>query len=589
MRMDKRFDRVRAARGELPLDTLIENAQVVNVFTGEVYPAAIGIAGGYIAWVGPADGISPEPRQRVDAGGRFAAPGFVDTHIHIESSMMSPAGFAAAVLAHGTTTVVIDPHEIGNVLGMRGVRYMLEATAHLPLRVYAQVPSCVPAVPVLETAGAEFGPQEVAEMLTWERVIGLAEVMDYVGVIGQTERMRGILAAALERGVVISGHAPGVRGRQLAAYLMAGPNSDHETYARDELLEKLRAGMAVESRASTFSDNMANVGSIVRQLGSTPLNLVMCTDDIFPEDLLQKGHMDWGVRSAIRGGLTPVEALRVASLHGAVRHRLHDLGAIAPGKRADIVLSRDLDEFAADEVWVDGALVARGGRCIVPMPVQRPALESENTVHLPHALTPADFALRARPGHTQERVRVIRVQPGSLGFGLETVELPVKEGVLDLTSSDVCLVTVLARHGRSGQQGYALVRGVGLQHGAAASTVAHDSHNLVVIGRDAGDMALAANQLAACGGGMCCAKGGHVLALLPLPIAGLMSPLSLEDLVPQVRQLSDALRSLGIARAQPITAIVSLALPVVPHYGVTDRGLADVDHQRIISIWADEE
>jgi adenine deaminase len=587
--MDKRSERVRAARGELPLDTLIENAQIVNVLTGEIYAGAIGIAGGYIAHLGPYNGAGPEPRSRMDAEGKFAVPGLVDTHVHIESSMMSPAGFAAAVLAHGTTTVVIDPHEIGNVLGMRGVRYMLEATAHLPLRVYVQVPSCVPAVPDLETAGAEFGPQEVAEMLTWERVIGLAEVMDYVGVIAQTPRMRGILAAALERGTVISGHAPGVRGRQLAAYLMAGPDSDHEGCEQDELLEKLRLGMAVESRTSSFGDDMAAVGSIVRRLGGTPPNLVMCTDDIFPEDLMQHGHMDWGVRRAIQGGLTPVEALRVASVHGAMRHRLYDLGAIAPGKRADIVLSRSLEEFAADEVWVDGALVARGGRCVVAPPVEPPALESENTVHLPHPPTPADYALPARPGRTWERVRVIKVQPASPILGLEIMALPVREGSLDVGSSDVCLAAVQERHGRTGRRGYALVRGMGLQRGAAASTVAHDSHNLLVIGRNADDMALAANQLAACGGGLCCAEGGRVLALLPLPIAGLMSPLPLAELVPLVQKLSDALRSLGICRAQPISAIVGMALPVIPHYSVTDHGLVDVDNQRIISLWADEE
>jgi len=554
-----------------------------------VYRASIGMIGGYIAHVGQSDKTLPEPRQRLDAEGKFAVPGFVDTHIHIESSMMSPAGFAAAVLPHGTTTVVIDPHEIGNVLGMRGVRYMLEATQDLPLRVYVQVPSCVPAVPELETAGAEFGSREVAEMLTWKRVIGLAEVMDYVGVIGQTERMRGILGAALERGTVISGHAPGVRGRELAAYLVAGPNSDHEGYERAELLEKLRFGMAVESRVSSFGDSMPNVASIVRELGCAPLNLVMCTDDIFPEDLLQNGHMDWGVRRAIQSGLTPVEALRVASLHGAVRHRLYDLGAIAPGKRADIVFSRSLDDFAADEVWVDGVLVARSGRCIASMPVQRPALESENTVHLPHAPTPADFRLAARPGRAQERVRAIQAQPGVPGLGLEVMELPVKDGALDLASSDVCLVAVLERHGRTGRRGYALVRGLGLQRGATASTVAHDSHNMLVIGRDADSMALAASQLAECGGGICCVQGERVLALLPLPIAGLMSPLPLEELVPQVQQLSQALRNLGIARRQPITAVISMALPVVPHYSVTDHGLVDVDHQRLMSIWADEE
>ena len=588
--MNERAQRVLAARGKLPLDLLIEGAQLVNVFTGEIYPADIGIAGGYVAHAGEPGWSGCEPRQRLNAEGRFAVPGLVDTHVHIESSMLSPTEFAAAVVPRGTTTVVIDPHEIGNVLGMRGVRYMLEASSGLPLRVYAQVPSCVPAVPALEAAGADFGPREIAQMLTWERVIGLAEVMDYVGVVQQTERMTDILDAARAADTVLSGHSPGVRGRDLAAYLMAGPDSDHEALDQAELLEKLRIGMTVEGRVSSFSDNMPALGRIVCQLGTVPPNLVMCTDDIFPEDLARNGHMDWVLRSAISAGISPVQAVRAATLQGAQRHRLREVGAIAPGKRADIVLTRSLDAFRAEKVFVAGELVACAGRMTVELPAEPHTLENENTVHLPHPPRREDFQVAARPGHASETVRVMRVRFSDWRRLLETVEMPVVDGILDVAAvGGVCLACVLERHGRSGRSGFALVAGLGLRRGAVASTVAHDSHNLLVIGCNPDDMALAARQLAACGGGICCTEGGRVLALLALPIAGLMSPLPLAELVPVVETVSAALRGLGIQMDQPIAAIIGMALPVIPDYGVTDMGLVDVGRQCVIPLWADAE
>jgi len=581
--------RVEAARGDRPLDLLIERATLVNVFTREVYPADIGIAGGYIVHVGAPTWQGPEPLARLQAHGKFALPGFIDTHVHIESSMMSPAEFAAAVLPHGTTTVVIDPHEVANVAGLRGVRYMLRATADLPLRVALQVPSCVPAVPALETAGAEFGPQEIAEMLSWERVIGLAEVMDYVGVIGQGERMRHILDAALERGVVISGHCPGLSGRELAAYIVGGPDSDHEGLGYEELLGKLRLGMAVEARVSSFSESITMLGAIVRQLGFAPPNMVMCTDDIFPPDLARCGHMDHVVRRAIAAGFPPVDAVRTATLHGAQRHRLYDRGALAPGKLADILLVSDLSNPRADEVLVGGQLVARAGRMVVPLPQATDNLERENTVRLPRPPAAADLALRARPGRQRERVRVLSLVPGQ-PRGLETIELPVRDGVLDTSATpDVCLIAILERHGRTGGSSLALVKGTGLQRGAVASTVAHDSHNLLILGHTPGDMALAAAQIASWGGGLCCVEGGRVLAGVPLPIAGLMSPRPLHEIAPLVDALSQALQGLGMPGPNPLGTIFGLALPVIPRYGVTDRGLVDTATQAFIPLWADEE
>jgi adenine deaminase len=588
MGVDARTRRVEAARGNRPLDLLIQDVKLVNIYTGEIYPAEIGISGGYVAYASPSVWPGPEPERRLSAQGKFAVPGLIDCHVHIESSMMSPAGFAAAVLPRGTTTVITDPHEIGNVLGLRGVRYMLQATAQLPLRVYVQVPSCVPAVPGQEVAGAEFGSQEVAEMLTWERVSGVAEVMDYVGVIQQSERMRTILDVAAQKGTVISGHCPGLRGQALASYMMAGPLSDHETHDPGEILEKLRLGMTFEAKVSSFSESMRAAAGIVRELATVPPNLVFCTDDIWPEDLMEAGHMDNVVRHAIAEGIPVIGALRAATLHGAQRNRLPELGAIAPGKQADILLVPDLQAFEVDEVFVAGELVAKRGRMIGDLPHLASGMESENTVHLSRPPEKEHFLLQARPGRRTEHLRVMTFEPNG-SRGTDVVELPVRGGVVDLAEDhQLAWVAVLERHGRSKNRSLSLVRGIGLARGAVASTVAHDSHNLVVVGRSAEDMVVAARELVDSGGGICCALSGQVAALLPLPIAGLMSPLPLEDLVPLMRKLNQSLRSLGMNVKQPLSPILGLALPVIPHYGITDRGLVDVDRQEVVPIWADE-
>ena len=578
---------VEAARGLRPLDWVLENIQLVNVYTQEVYPAEIGILEGVIVHVGPPGCFAGSAARRYDGRGQFALPGLVDSHVHIESSMMSPAAFAEAVIPRGTTTVVVDPHEIANVVGLRGVGYMLEATADLPLRVYAQAPSCVPAVPGLETAGAAFGPAEIREMLGWERVIGLAEVMNYVGVIEQDALMSGVVGAALEKGVPISGHAPGMLNEALSAYLIAGPGSDHESYTAEELWQKLRAGMTVEGRVSSFLESMTAVGGIVRQLGALPPNLVLCTDDIFPEDLARHGHVDRVVRLGIAGGMTPVQAICAGSLQGALRHRLHHLGALAPGKAADIVLVPDLTAFVPDEVFCGGQLTARQGKMLMDLrPAQPHPLESENTVHLPHPPCREDFLLAARPGRTEEQVHVLVVAP-SLQRSLETRAVRVRGGWVDLTDqTDLCWVAVLERHGRTQGRSLGVARGLVLRAGAVASTVAHDSHNLVVMGRNAEDMAAAAGAVAAAGGGIAYARDGRVTAELPLPIGGLMSPWGLEEMVARMGLLNDAMRAGGMEYPQPLGPIFAMALPVIPDYGFTDLGLVDVARQERVPLWA---
>ncbi|MBN1261593.1 MAG: adenine deaminase [Anaerolineae bacterium] len=586
--MEARSHRVAAARGDQPLDLLIENVRLVNLYTREIYQIDIGISGAYIVFAGPGSWTGPAPKKKWDGQSRYAVPGLIDTHIHIESSMVNPRNFAAAVLPHGTTTVMIDPHEIGNVLGLRGVRYMLEASEDLPLKVFVQAPSCVPAVPQLETAGANFGAKEVATMLGWERVVGLAEVMDYVGVVQQNDRMREIVDAAFQRDVIISGHCPALRGRDLSAYMVGGPISDHEGSTYDELLEKLRLGMTVEAKVSSFSESISILARITRDLGTVPPNLVMCTDDVHPDDLLHKGHLDRVVRSAIAAGIPAIDAIRAATWHAALRTRQHELGAIAPGKRADLLLVTDLNTFTVDEVFVDGQLVAEKGNLVIALPNTAFAVEKENTVHLPSRPTPEDFILRAPPGKETATARVMTIGP-DYGRRLETVTLPARDGSVDISDApDLCLASVIERHGRTQNHSLVLVKGIGIWAGAVATTVAHDSHNLLVVGRDVADMALAANALADSGGGICCARAGQIAALLPLPIAGLMSAEPVETLVPQMEALNAALRKLGLPEKNPISPIIALALPVIPDYSVTDLGLVDVNAQRVIPIWVDE-
>ena len=326
-------------------------------------------------------------------------------------------------------------------------------------------------------------------------------------------------------------------------------------------------------------------------MGTVPPNLVFCTDDIFPEDLLRLGHLDHVVRGAVEAGLAPVDAVRAATLNTALRHRLYELGALSPGKRADVLLADDLESFSVSAVFVDGALVAQDGQMVVPLSAVRSDVEAENTVHLASSPRPEDFVLRAQPGRQEARLRVLVLRGRR---DLETMTFPVcagvpaDAGVVDVTAVEgVCLVSVIERHGRNGNRSLVPVMGIGLQRGAVASTVAHDSHNLIVAGHNAEDMALAARELVACGGGICCADGGRVTALMPLPIAGLLSPLPVADLIPQLEKVNAALHAQGITGRQPIGAVIGLALPVIPSYSVTDMGLVDVDRQVVMSIWVD--
>ncbi len=572
---------VEAARGDRALDLVIRGGEIVNVYTGEIARADIGIFGERIAVVDFGGVFGLTAREEIDARGLIALPGFVDTHVHIESTMVTPPNFARAVLPLGTTTVVIDPHEIGNVMGRAGVDYMLRASEGLPLRVYLTVPSSVPAVPGIETAGAVFDAADVAAMLAWRRVVGVAELMDYPGIVRQEARTAAIAEAGLTAGKNLEGHAPLLIGRELAAYLAAGVDSDHESRGAAEMVEKLRLGMWVYGRENTFRHTVAFLAEALRSVPQ-PWNVALCTDDIDPADLLLKGHMDRGLRVLLDAGVDPALAVRFATLNGAARYGLHDLGAIAPGKLADIVLTESFTDFRAKIVLAGGQVVARDGQLVATIadPVPPPL---DNTVRIA-PVTAETFRLCIADAQGDMTVKCIDIDPVRTTT-LGEITLRFADGVsVDPLPEGVLLLSIVPRHGQSHPPTRALLRGLPLRDGALATTVAHDSHNLIVAGRNPIDMAAAVQEVARIGGGVALAVGGEIVATVRLPVAGLMSDAPVETIAAAVRAFNAKAHALGLGGASPVLAISSLALPVAPFVRITDRGVVDTLTQEFIAM-----
>jgi len=581
-----RTELIEAARGDRPLAVAIKNVNLVNVFTCEIYPADIGIYGERVAVVGPAGAYELTAKQTIDAGGKWACPGFVDTHVHIESTMVTPANYAAAVLPFGTTTSIIDPHEIGNVLGMDGIRYMLAGSEGLPLRVYLTISSCVPAVPNKETAGADFGPAEVAEMLSWPRVIGVAEVMDYMGVVNGSPKMVGIVQAGLDQNVTIQGHSPWLVGRQLNAYAAAGIDNDHELREGDEGLEKLRLGILPLLKVSSYGNYARN---IVPKLKKAPfLEVALCTDDIEPADLLENGHMDRVIREMIYHNIDPAVAIRWASYTGARHYKLHGHGAIAPGYYADIVLLSSLEEVTTSEVFVGGKQVVENGQLLDPIVEPQTNINIENSVRLARPLSADSFRLKAPIANGTINVNVMVLNPNRRTH-IETVPAQVKNYQVDPQSigPDVCYVSVVPRHGQTHPPTVALLKGLHLQRGTLASTVAHDSHNIIITGHRPEDMLLAVRELQQCGGGLVVVDEGQVLGKVELSLAGLMSLKPVPELAVEMQALNKIVTGLGIDHRAKALSISGLALTVIPEVRISDLApLLDVATQEFIPVFA---
>ena len=575
---------IEAASGRIPLDLAITNVQLVNVFTCEIYPADIGILDNRIALVGPAGAYQLEANVYYDGSGKWACPGFVDTHLHIESSMVTPANYAAAVLPFGTTTSIIDPHEIGNVLGMEGIRFMLEASEGIPLRTYLTISSCVPAVPGKETAGADFGPAEVAEMLSWPRVIALAEMMDFMGIVNGNPKMVGIVAEALKAGVTIQGHSPLLSGRALNAYIASGIDNDHELRIGEEGVEKLRLGLLPLLKVSTFG-NYAR--AIVPKLLDLPhLEIALCTDDISPADLLENGHMDRVIREMLYHGIDPAVAIRWATLNGARHYQLRDHGAIAPGYLADIVLLSSLEEVRASEVFVDGKLLVEKGKLLKGIPEPITNIEIKNSVHI-RSLSADDFRLKPPIENGEVTLNIMELLPTRLSKLVQTTAI-VRDGKIDLASlgDDICYVAIVPRHGQRHPPVVALLKGLGLKRATLASSIAHDSHNILVTGHQPNDMLLAVQELAKCGGGLIFVENSNILGQIELPLAGLISPKPVAELAVEMQMMDDLAVELGIPHRAKALATTGLALTVIPEIRLSDLlGMVDVATQKPVPVF----
>lgn len=568
---DLRDSAVSAATGRAPFDILLVNGRLVDVATSEIRDADVGLVGPLVASVHPR-GSRADAAEVIDLAGAFIAPGLIDMHMHIESSMCTPRRYAEVVVPQGTTTVVWDPHEVGNVAGLEGVRWATEAASGLPLRVLALAPSCVPSAPGIETAGAEFNGPEMAEMLSWPTIHGVAEVMDMRGVLDRSSKMRGIVDAGLASGKLVCGHARDLKGADLQGFAAAGIASDHEITSGEDLLEKLRAGFTVELRGS-HDYVLPGVVAALKTLPHMPQTLSLCTDDIFPDDLVRVGGMIDHIRRLVGYGMPAIDALRAATLNGAMRLGREDLGRVAPGRRADIIVLADLETFAVSRVFVSGQETARDGKLLTGTPGE-PTTAFTDTVKLA-PLTPNDFTLHA-PAGAGDTVEINTVfRPRFTEW--RRMEVPVVDGILDLPADKLVMAVVHRHNKRSTLPSLGVLDEWGSWTGAIATTIAHDSHNLNVFGRDPVDMAAAANALIACGGGMAVAKGGKVIALLPLPVCGLLSDAPVAETAQALAKLRDAAEDVAdwLAPIRTFKALVGASLACNPGPRVTDMGIGD--------------
>jgi adenine deaminase len=566
-------DRILAARGRVAADLVLKRARVVNLFTNEILSTDVAIHDGHVVGFGSYSGPT-----EIDLADSFVLPGLIDGHLHIESTMLAPGEFARAVVPHGVTSVIVDPHEIGNVLGADGVRMLIQATRGLPLRVFINVPSCVPASP-WENSGFELGADEIAALLDEERVVGVAEVMNFPGVLDTEPDVLAKIELGQRRRVPIDGHAPGVSGKDLCAYVAAGIESDHETTRADEAEEKLRLGMWLMVREGSTEHNLAELLPVVQRHRARRALLV--TDDRTPTDLRDEGHVDHALRLAISLGLDPFSAIAMASLNAAERFGLKHLGAVAPGFRADLMVVDDLQQPRARMVLVDGRIVAQDGRSLFT-PGEFDYGRARDSVRLGQ-INPASLRLPSEGG----QCRVIGLVPGQI-VTEHLIDSPlVRDGeIVADTERDLLKLAVLERHRATGNVGVGLVHGFGLRVGALASSVAHDAHNVGVVGTNDRDMLAAVNAVADLQGGLAVVRDGQLIASLPLPLAGLMSDLPFEEVAARLEKVEAAARSLGCKPDRPFMSLSFLALSVIPSLKLTDRGLIDVEAWRVVPVTA---
>ena len=570
---------IAVAARRAPADLVIRNCAWVNVHSREVIPGAdIAVKAGRFASCGPdaAPMIGPDTLV-IDAGGRFLIPGLCDGHMHVESGMLTVTQFARAVMPHGTTTMFVDPHEVANVLGLKGVRLMHDEALAQPINVFTQMPSCAPSAPGLETPGAELGPEDVAEAMGWPGIIGLGEMMNYPGVIQADPKMLGEMAATQVAGKTIGGHYASPDVTDFPAYAAGGPADDHEGTREEDAILRVRNGMRAMLRlGSAWYDVKAQITAVTEK-GLDPRNFILCTDDCHSGTLVHDGHMNRVVRHAIDCGLDPLVALQMATINTATHFGLErELGSIAPGRRADCILTSDLAALPIETVIARGEIVAEDGVCVAPLPDFVWPEDARRTVHMKRDLTAADFDIAAPGAANQVRARVIGVVENQAPTQALTADLPVRDGLVD-ASGAVCQIALVERHRATGGVTNAFVSGFGYDVPCAvASTVAHDSHHMIVVGTSKSDMALAANRLRALGGGVTVWREGRELAHVALPIAGLMSDAPAEEVAEAAQGVVAAMQACGCKLNNAYMQHSLLALVVIPELRISDKGLIDV-------------
>lgn len=559
--------------------TLLKNGSVINVFTGEIEKANVLMGDGRILGVGDYEDCEADVVE--DVSGRYLCPGFIDGHIHIESTTLTPYELARTVILHGTTAIVADPHEIANVSGMSGIAYMIEASEGLPMTVYMMLPSCVPATP-LDESGATLEAKDLRPLYQHPRVLGLGEMMNYPGVIAEDERVQQKIADAHICGKLVNGHAPLLSGKALDKYIAAGIQDDHECSSAEEAKERIRKGQWVMIREGTAARNLADLLPLFEEPWSRRCLLV--TDDKHPADLIDKGHIDGIIRKAAAAGRSVITGIQMATLQAAQCFGLRDLGAVAPGYQADILVLSNLDKLEITDVFYHGRKVVDKGRLI---DFKEPAVRHDiwktvrNSFCL-NALTETNFRIAPQG----RKCRVIRTIPDQLLTEEMIVDIDFsKDNGVDV-HRDILKLAVIERHLRTGHIGLGFISGIGMRKGAIASSVSHDSHNLIVIGANEKDMAIAANRIRTMGGGLIVVADGEILAEMPLPVAGLMSQLSAAEAAGQNEAIRRAVYSLGVPEnIEPFMTMAFVSLPVIPSLKMTTRGLVNVGKQEIVSLF----
>ncbi len=547
-------------------EVVLKGAKIIDTLKEKIYQGDVAISKGVITGIGDYQG-----KEEIDLRDKFLLPGLVDAHVHLESSMVTPGEYARAVVSQGTTAVIADPHEIANILGIEGIEYILKVSKNLPLDVFIMLPSCVPATE-FETSGARLEAEDLKRLIDHPMVLGLGEVMNFPGVIDEDPRI--LEKIALFKNKIIDGHAPGLSGEDLKRYIRAGIGSDHECTRKEEAEEKLKAGMTIMIREGSASKNLKDLIPIVND--KTCKKCLFCTDDRNPIDLLEEGHIDFLVKKAISLGLEPLRAIQMATINTSHYFRLKNRGAIASGYKADLVVVDDLENFKVEMVFKNGELVAKEGRLLSPIKEEEAPMVTK-TFHV-KPLKKEDFQIKRTPS------KIIGIIPNEIVTRSlnERVEIENGFAIPDI-ARDILKIAVIERHKETGNVGLGFIKGWGLREGALGTSIAHDSHNIIVVGTNDRDMFLAAQEIIRMQGGLVICNKGRILDSLPLPIAGIMSDQDLTFVRGKLEGLHSIASSLGIKLKEPFMTLSFLALAVVPELKITDKGLVDVNHSRLIT------